>query len=472
MAGAINFGTDGWRSLTSTDFVEENVKLVAQAIANYLYKQDLPQKGVFIGYDTRAQSSKFADTVAQVLARNGIAANKSETFCPTPLAAYSVTKLGMAGAVMITASHNPPDFNGIKFIPQYGGPATVEITDDIEWEIEDLQDLGTVEPPPDRSIGPLKSVDVSNDYIKNLLSMVEKSVIERSRVKIVFDPMFGAGQNTMMRTLHNMDCIVIPVHCFLDPDFGGILPDPNKKNLKDCAEKVLESKADIGVALDGDADRFGVVDSIGTYLTANQALTLILWYLLTFKDMGGAVARTLATTHMLDTVAEHNGCRVIETPVGFKYVGELMRKKSIIMAAEESGGMSIGGHIPEKDGILAGLLLIEIVARFKKPLSVLLDDIYKEFGPCIDERIDIEVKARDKKDIIESLKDNPPRKLGGEEVVKVDLRDGVKLVTADGNWGLVRASGTEPVIRVYVEGRSQVAFDRVKNNMMKLIKKK
>lgn len=468
----IAFGTDGWRSLVSEDFNETNVALVTQAISNYLYNKELAQKGCVVGYDTRTHSEKFADVVSDILIRNGIAALRMETFCPTPQTAFAVKQVGAGGAIMLTASHNPPDYNGIKFIPYYAGPATVDITDDIEWEIGTLLEEGNAGPPEDRTIGPLKKLDVSNEYIKQLLSLVERSVIERSRVKVLFDPMYGAGQNIFMRALHHMECIVVPLHCYLDPDYGGLLPEPVEVNLKECKKAVLDNKADLGVALDGDADRFGVIDSKGTYLNPNQALTLMLWYMLTYKPTGGAVARTVATTHMLDTIAEHNGCRVLETPVGFKYIGELMRNKMIILGGEESGGVSIAGHIPEKDGLVAGLILIEIAARFKKPFSELLGNIYREFGECYNERIDIPVPEDEKDDLLESLKESPPRKLGDEDVVRVDLRDGVKVVTGSDTWMLVRASGTEPLVRVYVEGRSREAFDKARKSALKIVKGK
>lgn len=464
----ITFGTDGWRAPIEEDFNEHNVRVVSQAIANYLYEKEMDRKGVVVAFDSRPHSDGFADIVADVLTKNGIGVWRMETFCPTPQAAFAVKQVGAAGAVMITASHNPPNYNGIKLLPYYGGPATVDITDDIEWEIGNVEELGSTEVPPDRSIGPLRSLDISSDYIKQLLSLVERSVIERSRVKVLFDPMYGAGQNIFRRALAYTETFVIPLHCHRDPEFGGYMPDPVEANLQDAKKAVIDNKADLVVALDGDADRFGVIDSRGIYLTPNQALTLMLWYLLTYKPTGGAVARTLSTTHMLDTIAEHNGCRVLETPVGFKYISELMRKKMIILGGEESGGMSVAGHIPGKDGLVAGLILIEIAARFKKPLSELLENIYREFGPCFDERIDIDYPEDEIETFLDSLRETPPRELGGKEIVKVDLRDGVKVITEDDSWMLVRASGTEPVIRVYLEARSREEFERVKRSALKM----
>ena len=472
LAAEITFGTDGWRSTVDEDFTRENVALVTQGICNYLYEKELARKGCVIGYDTRTHSEAFANVVADVLVRNGIAALKMETFCPTPQTAFAVRQVGAAGAIMITASHNPPRYNGIKFIPHYAGPATVDITDDIEWEIGTLVDEGITEPPPERTIGPLKKLDVSNKYIKQLLGLVERAVIERSRVKVLFDPMYGSGQNIFMRVLSHMDCITVPLHSYMDPEFGGLLPEPTEENLKECRKAVIDNKAEVGVALDGDADRFGVVDSLGKCLSSNEALTLMLWYLLTYKPTGGAVARTVATTHMLDTIAEHNGCRVIETPVGFKYIGELMRQKMIIMGCEESGGMSMAGHIPEKDGLVAGLILIEIAARFKKPLSELLANIYREFGPCYNERIDLPIADDAKDELLESLRETPPRRIGDEDVVKVDLRDGVKVMTEADTWLLLRASGTEPLVRVYVEARTEGAFEKARKSAFRIVRGK
>lgn len=466
----IGFGTDGWRSTVDTDFTEENVGIVTQAICNYLHDKDLARRGCVVGYDTRAHSEPFAELVSEILSRNGIAALKMETFCPTPQTAFAVRETRAGGAIMLTASHNPPEYNGIKFIPHFAGPATPDITDDIEWEIGAMLEAESAGPPAGRSVGPIRKIDVSNEYIKHLLSLIESSIIRHSDARVLFDPMYGAGQNIFMRVLYHMDCYVIPLHCHRDTEFGGRLPEPIEQNLLDARRAVLDNAADIGIALDGDADRFGVIDSTGVYLTPNKALTLMLWYLLTYKPTGGAVARSLATTHMLDTIAERNGCRVLETPVGFKYIGEMMRKKTIILGGEESGGVSVAGHIPEKDGLIAGLILIEIAARFKKPLSELLDNIYEEYGPCYDERIDIHVDLDRKAELMGALREDPPSKIGDEPVEKVDLRDGVKVVTGEQTWVLVRPSGTEPLVRAYVEARSKESFEKARNSVMELVK--
>lgn len=471
MAAEIAFGTDGWRSTVERDFNDANVAIVAQAVANYLNKENTETRGCVIGYDTRSHSEPFADVVAEVLVKNGITALKMETFCPTPQAAFAVKYAGAAGAMMLTASHNPPEYNGIKFIPDYAGPATVDITSRIEQEIREttgpVEGRASGEPE-----GSLQEMDVSEEYVHHLLGLTDSAVIERSGINVLFDAMYGAGQVVFLNALRETGCHVVPLHCSVSPDFGGLLPEPIETNLVESRKSVLENGADIGVALDGDADRFGVIDSKGVYLSPNKALTLILWYILTYRPARGAVARTVATTHMLDTIAERNGCHVFETPVGFKYIGELMREEVIILGCEESGGMSIAGHIPEKDGLVAGLILIEIAARLKKPLSSLLEDIYKEYGPCYDERIDTAVSDDRKKYIMESLNENPPSRIGGDEVVRVDLRDGVKLVTENQTWLLVRPSGTEPLVRIYIEARSIKAFDKARASAVKIVEGK
>jgi alpha-D-glucose phosphate-specific phosphoglucomutase len=464
----IAFGTDGWRSTVTKDFNDANVATVAQAIANYIHKEKMAHRGCVVGYDTRAHSEPFADVVAGILKRNDIKAMKMTTFCPTPQTAFAVRHESAAGAIMLTASHNPPEYNGIKFIPHYAGPATVDITSEIEGEIMGLYRKDSLPFSGGREASE-KDLDVSTPYIDQLLGLIDGSVINGSGVKILFDAMYGAGQSVFARALERAGCAMVPLHCSVDADFGGLLPEPIEPNLVECRRAVAESGSDMGVALDGDADRFGVIDSKGVYLSPNRALTLILWYLISYRPEKGAVARTLATTHMLDTIAEKNGCGVFETPVGFKYIGELMREENILLGCEESGGMSVAGHIPEKDGLVAGLILVEISARLGKPLSDLLDDIYKEYGACYDERIDVSIPDDTKKALLKSLRENPPADIGGEEVVKTDLRDGVKVVTKDQTWLLVRASGTEPLVRLYIEARSREAFEKAREAAVQIV---
>lgn len=466
----IRFGTDGWRSTVDTDFNERNVEIVAQAICDYILRAGVPGKGCVVAYDTRAHSRAFAEEVAGILSRSGLKAFLTVDFCPTPEAAFAVKHLSASGAIMLTASHNPPEYNGIKFIPHFSGPATPEITSEIEVEIAKVSE-GRAR-SGDRAPIPVEVVDVSGPYVEQLLSLVDREAVERAGTSVVFDPMYGAGQVVFAEALDELGCRVIPQHVGVLPDFGGLLPEPTEANLALMKSAVVEHGADIGVALDGDADRFGVVDSLGVYLSPNKALTVILWYLLFTRKAEGGVARSLATTHMLDTIARSAGREVSETPVGFKYVGELMRKGSVLLGGEESGGMSIAGHIPEKDGLVAGLLLVEIASKLGKPLSAVLDDIYGEFGPCFDERIDIPLAEEAKRALMESLEQNPPGEIAGEPVVRTDLSDGVKLVTENDTWLLIRPSGTEPLVRAYVEARSATAFDKARKSAIIIVRGK
>lgn len=468
----INIGPDGWVAKTGEDFNERNVSIITQAICNYLHEKELAQKGCVIGFDTRAESEKTANIIAEILQRNGITAMKMETFCPTPQTAFAVMKLGAGGAIMVTGCSKPPDYNGIIFIPEYAGNASLDITEEIDWEIGKILDTGEMEPPIDRTLSPLRKIDVSNEYIRHLLWLVERSVIERSRVRVLFDPMYGASQNIFMRTLYHMDSIVVPLHSYLDPDFPGLSPEPVEINLSECRKAVVDNKVDVGVALDGDGDRFGLIDSNGVFLNPAETSTLTLWYMLTYKPYGGAVVRTMATSHILDSIAEHNGCRVIETTPGFSSIAEIMRKKVIIVGCDEEGGVSIGEHIPYRDGVLGGLLSVEIAARFKKPLSEIVRNIYREFGECYADRIEISVPEDDIEDIIETLQKSPPRKIGNEAVTRVDLREGIKIVTEEDTWIFVHPLYRESIIRLYFEGRSRKSFETARAQALKMVRER
>ncbi len=468
----ITFGHNGWIARTGEDFNEKNATLITQAICNYLYEKELAQKGCVIGYDTRSESERMANLVAEILQRNGISAMRMETFCPTPQTAFAVKKFGAGGAIMVTGCSNPPEYNGIVFIPEYAGTASVEITEDIDWEIGKTLDTGKTEPPPDRTISPLRKIDVSNDYIRHLLGLVERSVIERSRVRVLFDPMFGASQNIFMRALYHMDSIVVPLHSYLDPDFSGLSPEPIEINLAECKKAVIDNKVELGVALDGDGDKYGLIDSAGIFLGPTQTTILTLWYMLTYKPYGGAVARTMANSHILDSIAEHNGCRVIETAPGFNSIAEIMTKKMIIIGCDEEGGISIGEHIPHRDGVLCGLLSVEIAARFKKPLSELVGNIYREFGECYTDSIEVSIPKDEIEDLIETLQKSPPRKIGDETVTRVDMRVGIKIVTEDDTWIFVHPLYNQSELRLHFEGRSRKSFEKARAQALKIVRER
>ncbi len=450
----IKFGTDGWREIMAREFTFQNVKFVTQAVADYVSNHQLTGRGVVIGYDNRFLSEKFAEAVAEVLAGNGIKVFLPGRATPTPVTAFTVKHLRAAGAVMLTASHNPPEYNGIKFIPEYAGPALPEITNEIEAgvrrvvETREYADLRY-----DRALaeGLISEIDPFADYLAHLKTVVDLDRIRPAGLKVIVDPLFGAGIGYLDCLLTDAGCRVKVIHGYRDPLFGGSMPDPSDRVLTELRELVISEQADLGLAMDGDADRFGILDSDGTYISPNQVLSLIYYHLLNFRGMRGQAARTVATTHMLDRIAAAYGQEVDETPVGFKYIGESMLKKGSILGGEESGGLSIAGHIPEKDGILAAALMAELVAVEKTSIRGILQKIAAKFGTLVSERLDLHTTPEKKEEVLHALQQAAPTRIAGLAVEKTLAVDGKKFVLADGSWVLVRASGTEPLFRIYVE---------------------
>lgn len=455
----IKFGTDGWRAIIADEFTFENVRCIAFAIAKYIKDKKLSSCGIVIGYDTRFLSEKFAHSAGEVLSENSIPVFLTQRDTPTPVVAFSVISKKTAGAIMFTASHNPPEWGGLKFIPEYGGPALPDITEEIERNIADcgLRIRGTRAKLGSCGLKTKKitTFDPRENYFKKLKSLINFSAIKRANLKIAYDPMYGTGRDYLDKILKDY-CKTEVIHNYLNPLFGGRLPDPSEKNLVELKQKVLKENLDIGVSTDGDADRFGIIDKNGDYFTPNQIITLLFYHLV--KNRGyrvGKVARTVATTSALDKLARKYNIEVIETPVGFKYIGEVMRKTPTIIGGEESGGLSILGHIPEKDGILACLLVLEMISTEKKSIKNIYHEVQKIIGPLWNNRIDIYISSEKKLKVLKRLRENPLRKIAGEKVMQVVNTDGFKFYLADESWILVRPSGTEPLIRVYSEATSQ-----------------
>ncbi len=459
----IKFGTDGWRAVIAEEFTFENVSLVAQAIADYLKDIGHSEKGVVIGYDSRFLSDRFAALVAEVLAGNNIGSWLMTETTPTPVTAYAVKALNAAGAIMITASHNPPEYNGIKFIPDYAGPASPEITEAIEENLESLH------PAHIRSLsqvaacenGLLRELDAKPLYLAHLQELLNYSSLHRGSMKIILDPMWGAGRGYLEELLNGTNVQLESIHNHRDVLFGGSLPEPNEKGLAPLKKAVLESQADLGLALDGDADRFGVIDGQGEYLSPNEILPLLLDYLIEDRNWRGAVARTVATSHMLDRIADEYGLTLIETPVGFKYIAQSLLKDYAVLGGEESGGMSVQGHIPEKDGVLALALIIEMLGSRQKSLRELKEELNRKFGFLISARLDLRCDPDQKESILGLLQDWSPEKVNGLKVTKHLAVDGVKLFLEDGSWVLVRPSGTEPLFRIYVEAEDEILLKKL-----------
>lgn len=442
----IKFGTDGWRAIISDEFTFANVRKVAKAIALYLINHKFNKKPLIIGYDPRFLADKFAEEVAKVMQDAEINVYLTERDTPTPIVAWEVRDKKAAGAVMITASHNPAEYCGIKFIPDYAGPANETITS----EIQENSNKDVVLPKAGKK-GKVERFEPRQRYIRYIESFVDPALIRKAKLKVVYDPMHGAGRGYLDKILQNFGCRVESIHCEKDVLFGGKSPEPSDENLGELKKKVAEFSADVGLANDGDADRFGVVDEKGSFLNANMVFPLIFDYLISDKGFTGSVARSVATTHLIDRIAARHKIKVHETPVGFKYIAKIMMEDDVIIGGEESGGISIKGHIPEKDGLLANLLLVEMLAKRKKALSEIWKDLIGSVGEVYTERIGLKLKEEDKKAFMDKLKDQTPQALAGLKVKQVNKVDGVKLILSDGSWALARPSGTEPLVRLYAE---------------------
>jgi phosphomannomutase len=457
-AKKIKFGTDGWRGIIADDFTFSNVCKVTRAIASYLetaYSKDRP---ILVSYDTRFLADQFARTAAEVLVDIGWTVKIVERDCPTPVIAYNARHLNSAGALMFTASHNPAPYCGIKYIPDYAGPATPELTDTIVANIEGADDS----PPTGKNSDKLSIFDPKPDYLNFIYSLLDVERIRRAQLKVKYDALYSTSRGYLDAVLLHCGCETETFHTSRDVLFGGGMPEAKGEQLLGLVEAVKNDKADFGLATDGDSDRFGIVDERGNVLTANTILLVLARHLIKNKGKTGAIVRTVATTHLLDNFAAKYGLQLYETPVGFKYIGEKMRETDVLIGGEESGGLSIIGHIPEKDGILAGMLVAEAIAYEGKPLSQLVEEAIAEAGgPLYNKRIDLHLNDTHKVAILDSFTKNPPRDIAGIKVKEIDRKDGIKLYLQDGSWVLLRPSGTEPLMRVYMETNSPEKLDPI-----------
>lgn len=456
----IKFGTDGWRAIMAEEFTFDGVRKVSNAIAEFVLNHEGAARGIIVGYDTRFLSPRFADAAAQVLQQRGIKVWKTIRDTPTPVVAYAVSHRHAFGAIMITASHNPPEYNGIKFIPQYAGPASPEITAEIE------KYLASEEVRPASSVD-VDVLDPRPAYLEHIATLVDTGAIADSGLALYYDAMYGTGRGYLDAILSQADPTVL--HNKLDPLFGGGMPEPKEEYLGELRSLVSE-RGGLGLATDGDADRFGVIDFDGTYVTPNQLIALLLHYLVRHKHLTGTVVRTVATTHLIDRIAAACGLTVRETPVGFKFIGECMRNEPVVIGGEESGGLSILGHLPEKDGLLACALAAEMRAVTGKPLIHTLNEVMAEVGPAFSRRIDLHLNASGKERLLERLKSNPPLSVGGLTVEGLVTVDGVKMLLSNHSWILVRPSGTEPLVRIYVESDSPNLRDRLIEGVQALVR--
>ena len=458
----IKFGTDGWRGIIADDFTFPNVRKVTRAIASYLEKAYTKDRPVLIAYDTRFLADKFAQTSAEVLADLGWTVKVSERDCPTPVIAYNARHLNSAGALMFTASHNPAPYCGIKYIPDYAGPATPEITDTIVANIADASDAL----PSGNPSGFISSFDPKPEYMKFIYNLLNVDKIRSAKLKVKYDALFSTSRGYLDEVLEHCGCELESFNTHRDVLFGGGMPEPKGEQLVGLVEAVKKDKAALGLATDGDSDRFGVVDELGNVLTPNTVLLLLARHLMKNKGLTGAIVRTVATTHLLDNFAKKYGLELFETAVGFKYIGAKMRETTVLIGGEESGGLSVLGHIPEKDGVLADMLVAEAIAYEGKPLSELVKEAIAEAdGPLYNKRLDLRLTDSHKLAVMESYTKNPPSEVAGIKVKEVGRKDGVKLYLEEGSWVLLRPSGTEPLVRVYMETNSAQKLDQLAQEM-------
>lgn len=462
----IHFGTDGWRAVISDTFTFSNLRMVAQAIADaaaseHWQKQDGidPQKFV-IGFDTRFLSDRYAGEVARVMAANGFTVLLAQADAPTPAISYAIKHHRAAGGVMITASHNAPRYNGVKLKAAYGGSALPEQCRRVEVYINDNEEQARGPNLMDfkkaRDMGLIQKFNPLPAYFDHLRTLINTDIIADNPQRFVVDSMFGSGRGTIRAFLQGTGCEISEIRGEMNPGFGGVHPEPIAKYLTPLAGALGSGMGNFGLATDGDADRIGAMDERGNFVDPHKIMALAFQYLVEKRGWRGAAVRTVSTTRMIDRLAKRYDLPVYETPVGFNHIADYMMTEDILLGGEESGGISFKGHIPEGDGPIMGLLLVEIIAQSRKTLGQLVEDLLKEVGPAYYERADLRLsRPVAKKEMSEMLVNQAPAEIGGQKVSEVSSRDGVKYILSDDSWLLIRPSGTEPVLRVYAEGRSQ-----------------
>lgn len=468
----IKFGTDGWRAVIAREYTVENVRRVAQATAAYFRELPSAKRPLLVGYDTRYQSERFAAAVAEVLCANGLTVLMPPAASPTPAISWGVKHFRAAGAVVITSSHNPAEYNGFKLKSDFGGSALPETTS----RIEALLDRGPVKTLPlaeARRRKLLREIDLDTPYLQKITSFVDLHAIRRCAQTVVFDPIHGSGGGYLEKALdwkrrEPQRCRVLSIRSRRDPLFGGVNPEPIAENMGALMEAVKRSGAKMGLCVDGDADRVGLVDDRGRYVTSHKILALLLRHFVRNRGQRGPVAKTISGTFLIDRMCERYDLELTETPVGFKHLGELILKRNYLIGGEESGGMGFRGYLPERDGILCCLLLLEMTAMERKTVSQLIDELTREFGAFYYDRIDTRFPVERRHALLEGLAQEPPAALDGVKVGRIKDFDGVKFILEDGSWLLIRPSGTEPLLRVYSESPQRARVARLLEQGRKL----
>ena len=458
---SIRFGTDGWRAVVGEDYTFDNVRACAAALASYMLDNGLAKQGAVVGYDTRFISDRFAAAVAETLADSGIATHVFDRPGPTPAGSLAVTNLSAGAGAIITASHNPAEWNGFKVKSSAGGSAPPEMVESVESHLARILSTGQ-SAPSGQTPGAIAEFDPIGPYVERLAQLVDADVLRSSGLRVVVDAMHGAGAGVLPRVLAGGSTEVVEIRAEPNPAFPGMgQPEPVEANLSQLADAVREQDADVGLALDGDADRLGVVDENGVYMSTLEVFSLIADHLMGRKQAGGGVACTITMSSMIDRLGEKHGAPIYRTPVGFKYVGPAMVDNGCAAGGEESGGYAFKGHIPERDGPLSGLMFLEAMVQSGNTPSQLLDELQQIAGPHTFRRIDLEFDARRSAEIRNTLANAQPDSLGGFSVESEDRRDGVKYHLADGAWAAARLSGTEPLVRLYAEAPGETALNAI-----------
>lgn len=465
----IHFGTDGWRAVISDTFTFHNLRLVAQAIADAVASDawnngavlspETNLRKMIVGFDTRFLSDRYATEVARVLAANGYTVHLTQADAPTPAISYAVKSLNAVGGVMITASHNAPRYNGVKLKAAYGCSASSEQCRRVEVYLNDNEERGRGPNLMDydlaRSQGLLVRFNPIPAYYDHLRKLIDFDVIAENPQRLVVDSMYGSGRGVIKGILQGTGCEVQEIRGEMNPGFGGVHPEPIAQHLGALAGAVSTHMGNFGLATDGDADRIGAMDERCNFVDPHKIMALALKYLIEKRGWRGPVVRTVSTTRMIDRIAKCCGLPVYETPVGFNHIADYMLKEDVLIGGEESGGISFRGHIPEGDGVLMGLLLVEIVASSGVSLYELVEGLLQEVGPAVYQRKDLRLnRPVAKAHMTHLLTQEAPASIGGEAIIDIQTVDGVKYILADDSWLLIRPSGTEPVLRVYAEGRS------------------
>jgi alpha-D-glucose phosphate-specific phosphoglucomutase len=465
----ILFGTDGWRGIIAEDFTFENVRTVAHAIARYVVRAEKPGAGILVGYDTRFGSERFARAAAETISAAGIPVWLAAEAAPTPAISLLVKLRGAAGGIQITASHNPLQWNGVKYKASYGSSASPAIVAQIEAELAKVLRAGVPTLPPRKDL--IHSLDVRAPYLETLDALVDWDRLRAAKFRFVIDPMHGAGRGLLRDLFRRHEIACEEIRGTRDPLFGGVNPEPIEPHIAALQQAVVQGKFDAGFALDGDADRIGAVDRDGAFINPHQIFAILLWHLAGTRKLEGAVAKTFSTTKMIDKIAAKFGRQVWETPVGFKYICDRMLESDILLGGEESGGIGTKLHLPERDATVIALLLAEVMAWHRKSLGELVALLHAEFGEHRYGRVDLHVKNGQKEKAIGHFSDAQFQRLLDWPIVRRENLDGIKVYLDDIGWLMLRASGTENMLRIYSETTRAETTKRVLDTVVALVHK-